>query len=131
VIISLLAVAGGGYSISVPQLYKIQYDISELTKETSKLGTDFRAFNESYHELLGKYRQIEGAYDALIKYFFVQDPGFTPPLDTNDWWEIESWHANPDSIAEIRDGSLHLFYNETTGNYYGNSGVFQGRHTRW
>jgi len=49
-------------------------------------------------------------------------------LDENPWWNVEDWHGNPDSISEIENGILHLFYNETKGDWFGNSGVYQGRH---
>jgi len=60
--------------------------------------------------------------------FFIGDPYFNVPLNESVWWDVEAWHKNPDSISEIRDGILHLFYNGTIDYSYGNSGVFQGRH---
>lgn len=80
-------------------------------------------------EILKLQSQVEEAYEQLVKYFFIGDSDFTVPLDENVWWGVEAWHENPDSISEIRDGILHLFYNGTIEYSYGNSGVFQGRHT--
>ena len=73
--------------------------------------------------------KLEESYGQLAKYFFVKDSNFTIPLDENVYWGVEAWNKNPDSICEIKDGTLHLFYNKTTDYSYGNSGVFQGRHT--
>lgn len=106
-IITLLAGTGIGYLVSIPQVLKLQSEISELKT---------------------KCEQLEEAYDQLVKYFFIGDPNFTTYLDENVWWNVEAWHRNPDSISEIGNGILHLFYNETSGDWYGNSGVFQGRH---
>ncbi len=61
--------------------------------------------------------------------FFIRDPEFTTPFSQSPYWGIEAWNNNPDSISEIVGGTLHLFYDGTTQNTYGNSGAFQGRHT--
>lgn len=79
-------------------------------------------------ELLQKER-LKEAYEQLVKYFFIGDFDFTITLNENLYWNVEAWHENPDSISEIKDGTLHLFYNETKGDWFGNSGAFQGRHT--
>jgi len=79
--------------------------------------------------LRAKCDQLEETYDQLVKYFFIKDSNFTISLVENPHWKVEAWHENLDSISEIRDGTLHLFYNETSGDWYGNSGVFQGIHT--
>jgi len=79
--------------------------------------------------LRAKCDQLEEAYDQLVKYFFIKDSNFTISLAENPQWKVEAWHENPDSICEIRDSILHLFYNETSGDWFGNSGVFQGNHT--
>ena len=79
-------------------------------------------------ELLLEKEQLEEAYEQLVKYFFIEDSGFTIPLNENPYWNVEAWHENPDSISEIKKGILHLFYNETKGDWFGNSGAFQGRH---
>ena len=100
-IIALLVGAGIGYSASLPQIFALQSKINELQR----------------------------AYDQLVKYFFVKDSNFTTSLDENVYWDNETWHKNPDSTIEIENGILHLFYNETTGEWFGNSGVYQGNHT--
>ncbi len=72
---------------------------------------------------------VRTAYDTSIKYFFIPDSDFTIPLNSNIFWGVEAWNRNPDSVCEIRNGTLHLFYNGTINWSYGNSGVFQGKHT--
>ena len=64
-------------------------------------------------------------------FFFIKDSEFNISLDRNIWWIKETWHHNEYSggYIQIQNGVLRLFYNETTGDYYGNSGVVQGRHT--
>jgi hypothetical protein len=108
IMLSLVVGAGIGYSASLPQISILESKISDLELEISKL---------------------EESYGQLAKYFFVKDSNFTIPLDENVYWGVEAWNKNPDSICEIKDGILHLFYNKTTDYSYGNSGVFQGRHT--
>jgi hypothetical protein len=60
--------------------------------------------------------------------FFVRDPQFNTPTIPSSAWGVESWNKNPESISQIENGVLHLFYNEKTSSTYGNSGAFQGRH---
>jgi len=108
IMLSLVVGAGIGYSASLPQIFILESKISELQLEISKL---------------------EESYGQFVKYFFVKDSNFTIPLDENVYWGVEAWNKNPDSICEIKDGPLHLFYNKTIDYSYGNSGVFQGRHT--
>jgi hypothetical protein len=108
IMLSLVVGAGIGYASSLPQISILESKISDLELEISKL---------------------EESYGQLVKYFFVKDSNFTIPLDENVYWGVEAWNKNPDSICEIKDGILHLFYNKTTDYSYGNSGVFQGRHT--
>lgn len=73
--------------------------------------------------------RLNSLIDSLTKSFFIQDPDFTTTLDKNVFWGVEAWHKNDDSVCEINNGILHLFYNGTIGYSYGNSGVFQGTHT--
>lgn len=73
-------------------------------------------------------QRLKDAYEQLVKYFFIQNSNFTIPLDENPYWNVEDWHGNPDSISKIENGLLHLFYNETKGDWFGNSGVYQGKH---
>lgn len=100
IIIALLAGSGIGYFVSMLQ-------VSTLTKACER---------------------VEEAYEQLVKYFFVKESNFSVSLDENVWWGVEAWNRNPDSVSEIRNGVLHLFYNETKGEWFGNSGVFQSRH---
>ncbi len=65
---------------------------------------------------------------SLGSVFFIRDPEFTTQALPNPSWGIEAWNRNPDSVCEITNGVLHLFYNGIQPNLYGNSGVFQGRH---
>jgi hypothetical protein len=104
-IIALLAGTAIGYSVSIPQ-------VSKLQSEISKWITDYNSLHGS-----------------LIKYFFIEESNFTVPLNESIWWGMEAWHSNPDSVCEIKNGTLHLFYNGTIDYSYGNSGVFQGKHT--
>ena len=60
--------------------------------------------------------------------FLIRDADFTLPISQNAFWEVEAWNRNPDSVCEIADGVLHLFYNGTSTYTYRNSGVLQGRH---
>jgi len=69
------------------------------------------------------------AFYPKQQYFFIGDSDFALLLNESIWWKVEAWHGNPDSVCEVKNEVLKLFYNETTGNYYGNSGVFQGNHT--
>jgi hypothetical protein len=69
------------------------------------------------------------AYEGLSNFFFIRDSDFTMPMSQNVFWGIEGWNRNPDSMCEIVNGVLHLLYNGTRTYTYGNSGVFQGRHT--
>jgi hypothetical protein len=66
--------------------------------------------------------------DAFGSAFFVRDSEFTTPTIPSESWGVESWNKNPESISQIENGVLHLFYNEKTSSTYGNSGAFQGRH---
>jgi len=114
--------------------------ISTLTSENNQLQTWLNG-NITYYQwriaslqtlinsLNALISNLNDTIDSLTKYFFVQDPNFTTPLDKNVFWGVEAWNKNPDSICEVRNGTLHLFYNETIGNSYGNSGVSQGTHT--
>lgn len=113
-IISLLFGAGIGYAISL-------HEILELKAAYDQLKSDYSKLNHNYNRL-------QSVYKHLVKYFFIEDPDFAMPLDENPWWGVEAWHGNPDSISEIRNGVLHLFYNGTIDYSYGNSGVFQGKH---
>jgi len=114
VIVTLLVGTGIGYLVSVPQVLRLQSEISDLKTDNDSLEA--------------KCEQLEEVYDQLVKYFFIGDPNFATHLDENVWWGVEAWHGNPDSISEVENGILHLFYNETKGDWYGNSGLFQGRH---
>jgi len=85
----------------------------------------------SYGEILrlqSENEQLEEAYEQFSKYFFIEESDFPIPFNESDWWRPEKWHENPDSISEIENGTLHLFYNETYLDWYGNSGAYQGRH---
>lgn len=98
-LISLIIGVGVGYAFSYGEISRLQSENEEL----------------------------EEAFEQLVKCFLIGDSNFTTSLDENVWWNVEAWHGNPDSISEIENGILHLFYNETEGDWYGNSGVYQGR----
>jgi len=99
----------------------IGYSILALQSENERL-------KKRNLELQLENEQLIEAYEQLVKYFFIGDSDFTKSFDENVWWDVEAWNRNPDSISEIENGTLHLFYNETDGDSYGNSGVYQGRH---
>jgi len=107
-LISLIVGVGVGYAFSYGEILGLQSEIGRLESEIST---------------------IQKAFEQLVKCFLIGDSNFTASLDENVWWDIEAWHGNPDSISEIENGILHLFYNETEGDWYGNSGVYQGRHS--
>jgi len=134
-IIALLAGTGIGYSVLMPQVFKLQSDILEmktriqtLNSSIDNLKSSINDLNSSINKLLDSCKKVKEERDSLIKYFFIQDSDFAIPLNDNVWWGVEAWHGNSDSICEIRNGTLHLFYNGTIDYEYGNSGVFQGRH---
>jgi len=148
-LISLIVGIGVGYIFSYGESLWIQSEIGRLESEISTLRTeldklnvayeqleaDYHNLNNSYTELQRynkeleeAYEQVEEAYEQLAKYFFIGDSNLTTSLDENDSWDVEHWHPNADSISEIENGILHLFYNETDHDWYGNSGVYQGRH---
>jgi len=114
IIVTLLVGTGIGYVVSVPQVLKLQSEISDLEIDNDSLEA--------------KCEQLEEVYGQLVKYFFIGDSDFTTSIDENVWWGVEAWHGNPDSISDIGNGILRLFYNETKGDWYGNSGLIQGRH---
>jgi hypothetical protein len=86
-LISLIIGVGVGYALSYGEISKLQSENGEL----------------------------EEAFEQLVKCFLIGDSNFTTSLDENVWWDVEAWHGNPDSISEIENGILHLFYNETEG----------------
>jgi hypothetical protein len=68
-------------------------------------------------------------YYSSSEYFFFLDSDFTLPSNSNIFWAVEAWNnISLDSVSEIRNGTLHLFYNGTIDYSYGNSGIFQGKH---
>jgi len=106
-LISLIVGVVFGSAFSYGEILRLQSEIRRLESEISTLQT---------------------AFEELVKCFLVGDSNFTTSLNENVWWAVEAWHGNPDSISEIENGLLHVFYNETKGDWYGNSGVYQGRH---
>lgn len=106
-LISLIIGVGVGYAFSCRE-------VSELKSEVGALQSEVSAF--------------QATFEQLVKCFLVGDLNFNTPFDENRWWAPEAWNENPDSISEIENGLLHVFYNETKGDWYGNSGVYQGRH---
>jgi len=131
--LSLLGIIVGEY-YEISRLHRkisqINQEIENLKNASSTLGAQYAALNKSYHELLKAYEKHVTANSLSEKFFFIQDPWFNASsLDETVWWGVEAWNENPDSVSEIENGSLHLFYNGTIDWSYGNSGVFQGIHT--
>jgi hypothetical protein len=81
-----------------------------------------------FESLQRKNEELPPANGAVSSFFFVRDPEFTTPTIPSASWGVEAWNKNLDSISEIANGALHLFYNGTRTYVYGNSGAFQGRH---
>ncbi|MFQ6127268.1 MAG: hypothetical protein ACE5R6_22085 [Candidatus Heimdallarchaeota archaeon] len=82
--------------------------------------------NRSYIELKIKYQET---LEALQQYFFFQDPGFD--IDTssqNRKWNYTIWNPNPQSYINITNGIAFFKYNESTGNTWGASILYQGKY---
>jgi hypothetical protein len=107
----------------------LENEVKDLNEQVSMLQANLTAayekLNRTQQELLRAYEQLE----ELSRFFFVRDSNFAVPIGQSPYWGIEAWNRNPDSVCEIANGNLHLFYNGTLTYSYGNSGVFQGTHT--
>ena len=80
-------------------------------------------------KLQQRNEELLRAYEGLGSFFFILDSDFTMQIVQNVFWGVEAWNRNPDSVCEIVNEVLHLFYNGTRTYTYGNSGVFQGKHS--
>jgi len=152
-LILLIAGIGIGYSFSYAymksEIWNLKSEFSmlrtnydnlnttyyELLEQYDKLQNDYDSLNstyynlqEAYKQLEEDYKQLEETYDQFSRYFFIRESDFPTSFDESDYWRPEKWNENPDSISEIGNGTLHLFYNETNRDWYGNSGAFQGEH---
>ena len=138
-LISLIAGIGIGYSFSYAyvqlEIWRLKSELSMLRTDYDKLQSDYDYLNLTYYNLQEAYKQLEEAheqleevYEQFSKYFFIEESDFPVPFNESECWRPEKWHENPDSISEIKSGTLHLFYNETYHDWYGNSGAYQGRH---
>jgi len=131
-LISLIVGIGTGYSFSYAymrsEIWGLKSELSMLGIEYDKLQSDFDSLNSTYYNLRETYEQLEEAYDQFSKYFFIEESDFSIPFNESECWRPEKWNENPDSISEIENGTLHIFYNETDRDWYGNSGAYQGRH---
>jgi len=134
-LVSLVVGISVGYAFSFGENLRVQSEMSTLRAELDdleaayeKLEADYRDLNNSYIELQRACRELEEVCEQFSEYFFIEESDFPIPFGESDWWRREEWHKNPDSISEVENGILHLFYNETYRNWYGNSGAYQGRH---
>jgi hypothetical protein len=114
---------GASYVVLSFQINSLQDELSKTKDDMSDMTATVEDLNSSLVELLKAHGQSEGLY------FFIQDSNFSVPIESTVFWGVEAWNSNPDSLCEIRDGNLLLFYNGTIDYSYGNSGVFQGQHT--
>ena len=127
-LISLIIGVGVGYALSYVEISRLQSELSTLTTEFNNLNAAHEQLEDDYSYLNKSYTELQRAFEQFVKCFLIGDSNFTISFDKNDWWAPEFWRKNPDSVSEIENGTLHVFYNETKGDWYGNSGAFQGRH---
>lgn len=118
-------------SVRLEQISALQSQISGISNQIANLQSQVEDGNEEIANLQSQMSELESGIEELQRdcnqFFFIKDPHFTVPLDSNVFWDRELWNnPNPDSVV-IQDGKLWLFYNETQG-IYGNAGVFQGKH---
>jgi len=63
--VSLVAGAGLGYSISLPQIMTLQSSVSELELETSASTNDYNNLNTTYNQLRDSYDSLNATYYEL------------------------------------------------------------------
>jgi cell division protein FtsB len=110
------------------QIDRLENERDELRDEVNRLRDQITELQSRVRDLQREVTELRAQVSLLTQYFLVGDPNFTDDLVNNIWWGAERWNHDGDDYVKIEEGLLRLFYNETLGRY-GNSGVFQGRHT--